>query len=50
MDNSDITAVDTECCDSKFLIVDGAPIDGPAALALHAYNTQFDGNTLLIFN
>jgi nitrite reductase/ring-hydroxylating ferredoxin subunit len=50
MDNSDIKAVDTECCGSKFLIVDGAPIDGPAAIALLAYNTQFDGNTLLIYN
>ena len=50
MDNSDITSVDTECCDSKFLIVDGAPIDGPAAIGLHQYNTQFDGNTLLIYN
>lgn len=50
MDNTDITAVDTECCDSKFLIVDGAPIAGPAAVGLHQYNTSFDGNTLLIYN
>jgi Rieske Fe-S protein len=50
MDNSNITAVDTECCDSKFLIIDGAPIDGPAAIGLQQYNTQFDGNTLLIYN
>lgn len=50
MDNSDITAVDVGCCDSKFLIVDGAPIDGPAAIGLHQYNTEFDGNTLYIFN
>ncbi len=50
MDNTDITALDTECCDSKFLIVDGAPIDGPANIGLHRYNTSFDGNTLLIFN
>ncbi len=50
MDNTDITTVDTECCDSKFLIVDGAPIAGPAAVGLHQYNTQFDGNTLIIYN
>lgn len=50
VDNSDINAVDTECCDSKFLIIDGAPIDGPAAIGLQQYNTQFDGNTLLIYN
>ena len=50
MDNTDISAVDTECCDSKFLIIDGAPIDGPAAIGLQQYNTDFDGNTLFIFN
>lgn len=50
MDNTDITAVDTECCDSHFLIVDGAPIAGPAAVGLHQYNTSFDGNILLIYN
>ena len=50
MDNSDISAVDTECCVSKFLIIDGAPIDGPAAIGLQQYNTEFDGNTLFIFN
>jgi nitrite reductase/ring-hydroxylating ferredoxin subunit len=50
MDNTDITAVDEECCESKFLIIDGAPIDGPANIGLHQYNTSFDGNTLLIYN
>ena len=50
MDNTDITAVDSNCCASKFLIIDGAPIDGPANIGLHQYNTSFDGNTLLIFN
>ncbi|MCF8276508.1 MAG: hypothetical protein K9J17_07220 [Flavobacteriales bacterium] len=50
MDNTAITAVDSECCHSKFLIIDGAPIDGPAAIGLQQYNAQFDGNTLLIFN
>lgn len=45
-----IFGVDNECCDSKFLIIDGAPIDGPAAIGLQQYNTQFDGNTLLITN
>ncbi len=50
VDNTDITAVDTECCESHFLLVDGAPIDGPANIGLHQYNTQFDGNILMIFN
>lgn len=50
VDEDNITAVDTECCQSKFLIIDGAPIDGPAAIGLQQYNTEFDGNTLYIFN
>ena len=50
VDNTNITAVDSDCCGSKFLIVDGAPIDGPANIGLQHYNTQFDGNTLLITN
>ncbi|MBP9151894.1 MAG: hypothetical protein KBF73_06390 [Flavobacteriales bacterium] len=50
MDNTDISATDTECCDSQFLIIDGAPIDGPAAIGLQQYNTDYDGNTLFIFN
>lgn len=50
VDDTDITAFDSECCESKFLLVDGAPIDGPANIGLHQYNTQFDGNILSIFN
>lgn len=50
VDQSGIIAVDTECCDSHFLLVDGAPIEGPANIGLHQYNTAFDGNTLSIFN
>jgi nitrite reductase/ring-hydroxylating ferredoxin subunit len=50
VDNTQITAHDADCCDSKFLLVDGAPIDGPANIGLHQYNTSFDGNSLLIFN
>lgn len=50
VDNTNITAFDADCCSSKFLIVDGAPIDGPANIGLQQYNTQFNGNTLLITN
>lgn len=50
VDQTGISATDTECCDSQFLLVDGAPIDGPANFGLHQYNTAFDGNTLSIFN
>lgn len=50
VDNTDITAVDSECCLSKFLLVDGAPIEGSAAIGLQQYNTHYDGNTLVITN
>lgn len=50
MDNTDIFAVDNSCCSSKFLIVDGAPTEGPAAIGLQQYNTSFDGNTLRVYN
>jgi len=50
VDNTDVTAVDSDCCSSKFLIIDGAPIDGPANIGLQQYNTQFNGNTLFITN
>jgi len=50
MDNTDIFAVDNTCCSSKFLIIDGAPTEGPAAIGLQQYNTSFDGNSLRINN
>jgi uncharacterized protein YuzB (UPF0349 family) len=39
-----------ECCDSKFILVDGSVIDGSAARGLQQYRTSFDGNTLWITN
>ncbi|MCF8256867.1 MAG: hypothetical protein K9J06_04910 [Flavobacteriales bacterium] len=50
VDNTDIFAVCDECCDSKFLLVDGTPTEGPAALGLLQYNTSFNGNVLWITN
>lgn len=50
VDDTDIQAVDSECCGSKFLLVDGTPIDGPAPFALLQYQTSFDGNMLWITN
>ncbi len=50
VDDTDIFAVDGECCDSKFLLVDGAPVDGLAAIGLLQYNTSFNGNVLWITN
>lgn len=42
-------AVDS-CCASKFQLIDGLPVDGPAAIGLQQYNTRFDGNIIQIWN
>ena len=50
VNSTDIEAEDDVCCNSKFLIIDGSVLEGPAALPLKQYQTSFDGNTLLITN
>lgn len=50
VDESEITALDTACCHSSFLITDGSVVQGPAALNLQRYNTSFNGTTLRIYN
>ncbi|MCB0795502.1 MAG: hypothetical protein KDB88_12260 [Flavobacteriales bacterium] len=50
VDSSQVIARDSECCGSRFLIVDGSVTQGPAALGLTQYNTTFNGTTLRIFN
>jgi nitrite reductase/ring-hydroxylating ferredoxin subunit len=49
VENTNIIAVDS-CCGSKFSILDGSVINGPAALSLKQYNTFYDGNILRIYN
>ena len=49
VDENSIYAVDT-CCDSKFQLLDGNPVDGPAPIGLQQYNTSFDGNIIQIWN
>lgn len=50
VDDDQITARDTACCHSSFLITDGSVIEGPAALNLQRYNTSFNGTILRIYN
>lgn len=50
VNSSGIEAEDDVCCNSKFLIIDGSVLEGPAALPLKQYQTSFNGNTLLITN
>ncbi|MBK9077005.1 MAG: hypothetical protein IPL77_18935 [Flavobacteriales bacterium] len=50
VDDSEVIARDTTCCGSAFLLLDGSVTEGPAALGLKRYNTNFNGTTLRIFN
>ncbi len=50
VDDSNIIARDTACCQSAFLILDGSVSEGPSALPLQRYNTSFNGTTLRIYN
>tara|TARA_B100000902_G_scaffold369885_1_gene394493 strand:+ start:293 stop:745 length:453 start_codon:yes stop_codon:yes gene_type:complete len=38
------------CCQSKFIVIDGSVTEGPANQALKRYNTYFDGDILYITN
>ena len=49
VDQSAVMAVDS-CCGSKFLLLDGSIIEGPATIMLKQYQTSFDGNILHVFN
>jgi len=37
-------------CSSEFLIIDGSIVNGPSAIGLKKYNTNFDGQFLYIYN
>ncbi len=44
-----LTAKD-DCCGSRFQIIDGTVVEGPAFRSLKPYNTFWDGNVLRIYN
>ena len=50
VDDSQVMARDTMCCQSAFLLLDGSVVQGPAALGLKQYHTTFNGTILRIFN
>lgn len=50
VDDTEVTARDTACCHSAFLIIDGSVTEGPASIGLQQYNTSFNGQTLRIYN
>jgi len=43
-------ATDSMCCNSRFLLLDGSVIEGPATYPLKRYQTNFDGNYLHVYN
>lgn len=42
-------AVDT-CSGTKYLLLDGMVVEGPAAYPMVQYNTQYDGDVLYVYN
>lgn len=51
VDSTDLFAIDP-CSDSKFLLTDGSPTEGPATVPLTSYQTMFNqnNNVLRIYN
>jgi nitrite reductase/ring-hydroxylating ferredoxin subunit len=48
---SNVTAIDNQCCSSVFSIIDGFPQSGNAKRQLREYSTSFNGtNIIRIFN
>lgn len=49
-DETGLFAVDTVCCHSEFLLLDGSVTKGPAEYPLKRYQTSFDGYALHVYN
>lgn len=49
VDESQIIARDTSCCEASFLLTDGSPIT-VSSFGLTTYHTSFNGTTLRIYN
>ncbi len=49
VDESQVVARDTACCEASFLMQDGQPLS-VSGIALRKYNTTFNGTTLRIYN
>ncbi len=50
VDETLLYAVDSACCGSKFLLLDGSVAEGIAVYPLKQYRTYFDGYTLRVYN
>lgn len=49
VESSGLIAVDS-LCGSRFLLLDGSPVKGPAGTSLKQYHTRYDGLVLEVFN
>ena len=49
VDETGLIAVDT-CSNSKYILLDGSPYEGPATLSLKQYRAQYDGYQLHVYN
>lgn len=49
MESSGLTLIDS-CCGSRFNILDGSVIEGPATHLLRQYFTYYDGRYLRVYN
>lgn len=49
VDDTHLFAIDP-CSNSKYKLLDGSPVEGPAILSLKQYKTHFDGIYLHVFN
>jgi hypothetical protein len=49
VDPSALFVLDT-CTGSKYLILDGSVVEGPATYPMVTYNTRYDGEVLYVFN
>lgn len=49
VDSNNVMTVDT-CCGSKFMLYDGAIVNGPAISPMKRYNTSFNGNVVRVMN
>ena len=49
VESSGLTTV-CPSCQSKFILIDGTPFEGPSHYPMKQYQTQYDGNQLYISN
>ena len=49
VEDNGITAIDS-CCGSRFLLMDGSVVNGPATVSLTRYKTYYNGTSVQVTN